>query len=120
MDKRDLICIVCPVGCRMTITVDDTKECGFHVEGNKCKRGIDYGIKELTNPMRILTTTVKIKGARFRRLPVKTDGLILKNLIFECMKLINSIEVSSPVKNGEILLKNIMDTGVNIVSTRSM
>lgn len=120
MNKQDLVCIVCPVGCRMTITADDTKECGFRVEGNKCKRGIEYGIKELTHPMRILTTTVKIKGGRFRRLPVKTDGLILKDLIFECMKLINTIEVSSPVKSGEVLLENIMGTGVNIVSTRSM
>lgn len=120
MEKRDLVCIVCPVGCRMTLTKDDSAEVGYIVEGNKCKRGINYGVEELTSPKRVITTTVVIKDAIFSRLPVKTDGSIPKETIFECMELINKVEVSSPVEVGQVLIENILDTGINIVSSRSM
>jgi len=120
MDKRDLVCIVCPVGCRMTLTKDESAEGGYLVEGNKCKRGIKYGIEELSDPTRVLTSTVKIKEALFSRLPVKTDGAVPKGLIFECMEIINQIELISPVKVGQVVIENILDTGVNVVSSRSM
>lgn len=120
MGKLDLICIVCPVGCPMTIDVDSTTESGYRVEGNKCSRGIIYGIEEVTNPKRVITSTVIIKGGLYKRLPVKTDGSISKDKIFECMELINKVEVSSPIIMGEIIIENILNTGINIVSTRSM
>lgn len=120
MEKRDLVCIVCPVGCRLTLTKDDSAEGGYLVEGNKCKRGVTYGIKELTNPTRVLTSTVKIKNGLFSRLPVKTDGSVPKELIFECMQLINRVEVASPVEVGDVIIENILNTGVDVVSSRSM
>ena len=120
MEKRDLVCIVCPVGCRMTLTQDDSVEGGYSVEGNKCKRGIKYGIDELSNPTRVITSTVKIKGGLFSRLPIKTDGVVPKGKIFECMTVINKVEVQSPVEVGDVIIKNILDTGVDVVSSRSM
>lgn len=120
MEKRDLVCIVCPVGCRMTLTKDSSAEGGYRVEGNKCKRGQKYGLEELTNPTRVLTSTVKIKNALFGRLPVKTDRAVPKGLIFECMNLINQVEIDSPIEVGDIIIENIMNTGVNVVSSRSM
>jgi CxxC motif-containing protein len=120
MENKKLVCIVCPKGCRLTLIVDETCQGGYRVTGNGCKRGINYGIKELTNPTRVLTSTVKIKGAVMKRLPVRTKGDIPKSLVFECMELLNHIEVCAPIKMGDVIVKNILDTGVDLVASKSM
>lgn len=120
MNKKEMICIVCPIGCHLTVTKDEDEALGYSVKGNKCKRGIEYGIKELTNPTRVITSTVKIKNAHLKRLPVKTNGAIPKALNFECMRLINSIEIVAPIKMGDVIIENILDTGVDLVASRSM
>lgn len=114
--KKELICIVCPMGCHLEVDVEN----GYSVTGNQCKRGIAYGMKELTNPTRTITSTVRIKGGIYNRLPVKTDKEISKKLIIQVMELLDDIVVESPVKVGKVLLENILDTDVNIVSSRSM
>lgn len=119
MKKTEKICIRCPIGCRLIITEDKTSPYGYLVKGNTCNRGEDYAIKEMTNPSRTVTSTVKIKDSSLSRLPVKTKGEIPKDKIFECMKIINSIEVSAPIKNGDIVVKNVLNTNVDIVATRS-
>ena len=113
--KQELTCIVCPIGCQLTIDNET-----YDVKGNRCQRGIVYAKKEITNPTRIVTSTVKITGGIYNRLPVKTDGEIPKELIFSVMDKINNVVVQSPVKMGEIIIPNVLNTGVNIVSTRSM
>lgn len=118
--NKEIICIVCPLGCRLTVIKDDEDINGFKIINNKCKRGIEYGIKEMTSPTRIIPTTVKIKNGFLKRLPVKTDSPVPKDMIFEIMKEINNIEVEAPVKSGDILLENVLNTGSNIVATRSM
>lgn len=120
MEKKDLVCIVCPMGCRLTVEKDEKCELGYKVSGNKCKRGHDYGIKELTNPVRVITSSVKIKNGILPRIPVKTNGSIPKNLIFECIKIINEVEVEAPVKVGEVIVENILETGIDLVASRSM
>lgn len=120
MNKKEMVCIVCPIGCHLTVTKDEGDPLGYSVTGHKCKRGIKYGIKELTNPTRVITSTVKIKNAHLKRLPVKTNGAIPKDLNFECMRLINSIEIVAPIKMGDVIIKNILDTGVDLVASRSM
>ena len=117
---KDLVCIVCPVGCRLTIEEDQTAERGYKIAGNKCKRGIAYGIEEMTHPTRMVPTTVKIEGAFLNRLPVRTDKPISKDLIFKAMDVINDYTASAPVKMGEVLIENILGTDVNIIATRSM
>jgi CxxC motif-containing protein len=117
---KDLVCIVCPVGCRLTIEKDQTAEQGYKITGNKCKRGIAYGIEEMTHPTRMVPTTVKIEGAFLNRLPVRTDKPISKNLIFKAMDVINDYTASAPVKMGDVLIENILGTDVNIIATRSM
>lgn len=120
MEKKDLICIICPVGCRLKIYTNEHNGADCKVEGATCKRGEIYGIKELTNPTRILTTTVKIKNAPLRRIPVRTDGEIPKAKIIPCMEIINEIELEAPIKAGVTIIGNILDTGVNIITSRSM
>jgi len=111
-----LICIVCPMGCHLEV---DEKN-NYEVTGNQCKRGLAYGKKELTNPTRIITSTVRIQEGIYPRLPVKTDSEISKKLVMDIMKELDNIIVESPVKKGEIIIKNVLNTGVNIVASRSM
>lgn len=120
MNCREITCIVCPIGCQLVAIPNNDSEWGYEVSGNQCKRGIDYAKNEIINPTRVLPTTVKIRNAHLPRLPVKTDKPIPKSKIFECMKVINSIEVEAPVKMGEIIIEDILGTGANIVATRSM
>ncbi len=117
---KELVCIVCPVGCRLTVEEDNTAENVYKITGNQCKRGIAYTIEEMTHPTRMIPTTVKIEGAFLNRLPVRTDKPIDKNLIFEAMDVINKLSIEAPVKMGDVLIKNILGTEVNIIATRSM
>lgn len=120
MKNRDMICIVCPVGCHMEIIEDSESKSGYRVEGANCKRGEVYGVKELSNPTRLLTSTVKIIGSKLPRVPVRTDKEIPKDKIFEVMKIINEIELKVPVKMGQVLSENVLGLDVNIISSRSV
>ena len=113
----EIICVVCPKGCHLKVEENNGD---YSVTGNACRRGIKYGINEMTAPKRVITSTVKITGGIHKRLPVMTNGDIPKDLNFKCMDVINSIEVVSPVKSGDIIVPNILDTGVDLVATRNM
>lgn len=119
MEGREITCIVCPLGCQMEI-IEGSGLKDYIVTGNACSRGEKYAIKELTNPTRVVTTTVKLKNSCLLRLPIKTDIPIPKEMIFACMKELDSIEVEAAVKAGDIILENILGTGANIISTRSI
>ncbi|MEG0691865.1 MAG: DUF1667 domain-containing protein [Oscillospiraceae bacterium] len=112
----ELICIVCPKGCHLK--VDENND--FAVTGHSCQKGEVYGKKELTNPTRVLTSTVRIQGATLSRLPVKTDHDIPKGEITNAMKLLNDVTLQAPVQIGDIVIKNILGLGVNFVATKSM
>lgn len=109
-----LTCIVCPNGC--TITIDKSGS-DFIVKGNMCSRGKDFAINEMTNPKRSICSTVKTTIDKFPRLPVRTDGEIPFNLIFPVMKEINRIIIDKPVHSGEIIIKNVLGTGIDVIST---
>lgn len=113
--ERNMICIVCPLGCHLTVNTDT-----LEVTGNSCLRGEKYGKEELTAPKRVITSTVKITGGIYNRVPVKTNDSIPKELNFKCMELLKDVELKSPVKKGDVVIKNIFDTGVDVVVTRDM
>lgn len=114
----EMICIVCPKGCRLS--VDQRPDGEILVMGNGCNRGIPYAKKELTNPTRVVTSTVRINGGIHKRLPVKTSTDIPKGLNFAVMKELESIELNAPIKVGTVIIKNILNTGADIVATRNM
>ncbi|OPJ56017.1 DUF1667 domain-containing protein [Alkalithermobacter paradoxus] len=116
--QRDLVCIVCPIGCRMSIEKTDSKD--YKVSLNKCKRGEKYAIEEVTNPKRMITTTVRINNGQLRLIPVKTKDAVPKEMIFEIMEYLDDIVVEAPIKLGDIIVENILNTGVDIVATRNM
>ena len=117
INTKDIVCIVCPVGCKLTIEKSGDE---YLVKGNKCKRGYDYAIEELTHPTRMLTSTVKLTGSHHVRLPVHSSVPISKDLIFKAMNVINACTVKAPVRTGEVLIENILNTGVNICSSRTI
>lgn len=119
MEEKNLICISCPIGCHLTVTLKEDNSIE-KVEGNTCKRGIVYAEKEITNPTRFVTSTVKVRDGGVERVSVKTEYDIPKLKIFEVMKEINKAEVKAPVKMGDIIIENVADTGINIIATRSV
>lgn len=115
MEKRQLICIGCPMGCPMTVELEDGEV--KSVKGHTCKRGEIYAKKEVTNPTRIVTSTVRIHGGTRPVVAVKTAKDVPKAKIFEVMDDINGIQVNAPVTIGEVLLKDVAGTGVDVIST---
>jgi CxxC motif-containing protein len=101
-DRKALICVVCPLGCKLTVERDGTD--GYRVSGSRCKRGREYAIEEFTNPTRMLTSTVKMRDSRYRRLPVHSSVPLPKEKIFEAMKIINSAAVRPPVRTGDVII----------------
>lgn len=112
----NIICITCPKGCHLSVDEDND----YAVTGNACPRGAVYGKNELLHPVRVVTSTIRIDGAMHPRLPVKTDRPLPKEKMFDCMALIDSITVQSPVKVGQVLAANILGTDVNIVAAKNM
>jgi CxxC motif-containing protein len=115
--EKELICVSCPIGCRIKVT--GTPE-NLSVSGNQCKRGEVYAKSEITNPTRMICTTVRIKGGTHSVIPVKTDNPIPEKYKFEVVKFINNIELTSPVKMGYIVARDLFGTGINIVAERDM
>ena len=115
--KIELTCIVCHMGCHLNV---EQSEEGFKVEGNTCKRGEKYAVQELTNPTRVITTTVKLENSYLQLLPVKTEDPIPKGMIFDIMEALDKVRVNAPVKVGDVIVENILDTGVNVISAKTM
>ena len=112
----EIICIGCPKGCHLS--VDESND--FSVTGYGCKRGIEYGKKELTDPRRVITSTVAVSGAAYPRCPVKTSAPVPKNLIFDIMKLISDVKLKAPVHTGDVIISDLLGTGVSLISTKDM
>lgn len=118
MEERKLICIGCPMGCPLTVVMNGKEV--VSVTGNTCKRGDVYARKEVTDPTRIVTSTVRVSGGSIPMVSVKTKEDIPKDKIFECVRALKGIQVSAPVHIGDIILKNVADTGVDIVATKNV
>ena len=115
MEKRELICIGCPLGCMVTVTMENGAVTA--VEGNTCKRGDDYARKEVTNPTRIVTSTGMVQGGSDVTVAVKTRTDVPKDKIFDCVKALKGITVKAPVHIGDVIVADVAGTGVDIVAT---
>ena len=118
MEKKSLICIGCPMGCALSVTLENGEV--TEVTGNTCKRGDIYARKEVTNPTRIVTSTVKVSGGTLAMVSVKTKTDIPKGKIFDCVKALKTVCVKAPVHIGDVILENVADTGVDIIATKNV
>lgn len=118
METRNLTCINCPMGCALTIEIENGEV--VSVNGNTCPRGDAYGRKEVTNPTRIVTSTVRVTDGEADMVSVKTAQDIPKGKIFDCVKALRDVEVQAPVHIGDVLVRDVAGTGVDIVATKNV
>ena len=121
MEERNLICINCPMGCPLTVTLNDAGEV-VSVTGNTCPRGEAYGRKEVTNPTRIVTSSLPVSGTKgqIAMVSVKTASDIPKGAIFDVVRDMKGLVVEAPVHIGDVVKADIAGTGVDLVATRDV
>lgn len=115
---REIICIVCPLGCRMDVTLEGSEI--VDLQGNQCKKGPKYAQKEVTFPGRILTTTVNTDMPGIPLLPVRSNGEIPRDRLMACMEEISGHRVKERVEVGEAVVRDILGLGVDIVACRTI
>lgn len=120
MDReiKELVCIVCPLGCNLKAVSSGGRI--EEITGNTCPRGAEYAQKELTDPRRVLTTTVRVRGGSLPAVSVKTLTDIPKERIFQCMRELKDVVLEAPVDTGQVAVENIADTGIPVVTTKAV
>ena len=117
-EKRHFVCVICPIGCEIDVVHDGGKI--ISMEGNKCKKSDEFVRQELIEPMRVLTTTVRIQGARWPVIPVRTDRSVPKRLFPRIMRQLRGVDLQAPVNMLDVLVRDIDGTGASIIATRTM
>jgi len=117
-ETREMTCIVCPVGCRLSVALEDGRVTA--VNGNSCPRGAAYARSEATNPVRTLTSTVRLTGGELPLVPVRTNKPIPKAKIQQAMSSVRAAVAAAPVKTGDVLLYNVAGSGADVVATRDI
>ena len=118
IETRELICFGCPLGCPLTVEMKGTEV--VSVTGNTCPNGDRYARKEVTDPRRTVTSTVRVLGGSLPVVSVKTAQDIPKNKIFDCMQELATIRVKAPVQEGDVIVSNIANTGVLVIATKEI
>lgn len=118
METRELICIGCPLGCPITVKMEGNEV--IEVKGNTCKRGDAYARKEVTNPTRIVTSTVRVHNGSLAMVSVKTKSDIPKGKISDCVKALKDVCVDAPVHIGDVIVSDVAGTGVDIIATKNV
>lgn len=114
---EEMVCILCPVGCRLHVELEDSE---LRVTGNRCVRGLDYARQEMFEPLRVLTSSVLVIGGDCELVSVKTNKPVPKRLINQIMDVLKQTKVEAPVKVGDVLVPNVLETGADVVATRSV
>jgi len=117
-EKRHFVCVVCPVGCEIDVVHDGSKI--ISMEGNRCEKSVEFVSQELIEPMRVLTTTVRIQESKWPVIPVRTDKAVPKRLFPRIMKRLRRIKLQAPVDMLDVVVKDVLRTGAHIIATRTM
>ncbi|HHV62331.1 MAG TPA: FAD-dependent oxidoreductase [Firmicutes bacterium] len=127
-----VVCTICPVGCIIEVRRAPAGEVAtapagdgggaLEIRGNKCKRGATYAIEEFTSPKRTLTTTVRARVATCADVlvPVRTSSPIAKDLILPAARELASVEVRPPVRIGDVIVRDILGSGADVIATASL
>lgn len=117
-ETRALTCIGCPMGCELQVEIDNLEV--VSVTGNQCNIGVTYAKKEVISPTRIITTVLPVVNGKELMVSVKTSKDIPKDMIFSCMKSLKGYTVHAPIHIGDVLLKGICGTDVDIIATKEV
>ena len=118
MEQRELICINCPLGCSLTVSMQEGEV--LSVTGNSCPRGEAYGRKECTNPTRIVTSTVRVTGGSLPVVSVKTASDIPRDKMQDCIRALRDVTLTAPIHISDVVLENVAGTGVNVIATKNV
>ena len=118
MEKRELTCIGCPLGCQITVTLDNGVV--MEVKGNTCNRGLNYAKKEVTAPERTFTGSVKIKGGTIAKVSVKTDREVPKGKMLKVAETVKNVSTKAPIKIGDVIVKKVAGTDANLIATKNV
>jgi len=116
--ERNLICISCPLGCRLAVNIGSADE--IAVSGNRCKRGENYAREEIRDPKRTVTAVVRTDSPSHRYLPVRTDQPLSKKHINALLNELYRLTIPEPVEIGQLVIQNFRETGVNVIATRNL
>ncbi|MBN2323459.1 MAG: DUF1667 domain-containing protein [Spirochaetes bacterium] len=114
MRNSEIVCIVCPKGCRALVREKNRR---VEITGTECARGAEYVRNEYIEPMRVLTTTLTVESGGKRRLSVRTDGKIKKKLLIPCVRYLKTVKAVPPIHMGEVIVENMLDTGMDLIAT---
>ena len=118
MQVQTLTCIRCPLGCQLEAVVENGEV--TKVSGNTCPRGEEYARKEITNPTRVVTSSVIVTGGDYPLVSGRTAEDIPKGKIFDCLEILKSVRVNAPVRTGDVLVRDVVGTGVDFIATREV
>lgn len=119
--KKKIICTNCPLGCKINLVYADADEVEIiEAQGNRCKRGLEFAKQEITDPLRVVVTSVRVEDGEIPMASVRSDKPVPLRLMEEIMGVIKQTKVSAPVKRGDIIIENVLNTGANIISTRTV
>ena len=113
---KKLTCIECPKGCTLSVDIENCRV--VKVSDNECPKGEEYALSEIEHPMRTLTATVLAEGLPLKMVPVRTDKPIPKSMIMDAMAEIRKVVLRQPVRTGDIVIRNILNSGANLIATR--
>lgn len=116
--EKEITCIVCPIGCKVEATLDDKTI--LKIKGNQCAKGLDYARDELIDPRRTLTSSMLVVRGEWPLVSVKSSAPIPKKMLFPVLKRIKETKVNAAVEIGDVLIENVLDTGVDIIATRNV
>ena len=117
-DEKRITCVVCPIGCKILVKTDG-KSCDI-ISGYKCKRGIEYAQSEAIDPKRMLTTSILVENGNWPLVSVKSSDPVPKEKIFDILKEIKKTKIKAPINPGQIIIKNIANTKVDIIASKSV
>ena len=116
--EKEITCIVCPIGCKILVRSEETRL--DILKGNKCKKGVEYARNEVFDPRRMLTSSVLVKGGEWSLVSVKSTHPVPKEKIFPILQEIQKTTIKAPVKSRQIIIKNVANTGIDIISTKTV
>lgn len=118
IETRKFLCVSCPVGCALSVKVDGTNV--IEVEGNTCPRGVEYAKNEAVNPTRVFTSTVRVRGGSLPVCPVRSRSPLPLTKVFHVSREIAKVTMDAPVEIGQVVIADVCDTGIDIVTSRAL
>jgi CxxC motif-containing protein len=117
-NKHDFVCINCPLSCSLELIEEDGEV--LEVSGNDCKVGKKYAEEEFKDPRRMVTTTVKVRDGVLPLLPVVSENPIPKKMVKEAARVLGNLVLDAPIEDRQIIYKDILGTGINVISSRKL